>query len=260
MRCCGGPRSRHEPGDRRLVDRDDVKRGRLPRVEPAVGRVPGSGRSHRVPALRTDREPRARRPLAPRHVAGGGIDRRDRQGRGRHAAPQHRIRGARHRGRQERNGQAAAGDPQLGRPARDGAGRAERSLHRTGRRHLGGPHRRRQRARQSQPAEQLPARRRGQQQLLDQRAGAHHAAVASVGRRDRGVQGRHEPLRRRIRLVTRRGHHRQHQVRHESLPRHGLRLLPRRFAWTPSTTSPRPPTSRRRPTSRTSSAATSAGR
>ena len=85
------------------------------------------------------------------------------------------IRGARHRGRPQRNGQAAAGDPQLGRPAGDGARRAERPLHRAGRRHLGGPHRRRQRARQSQPAEQLPARRRRQQQLLDQRAGADHA-------------------------------------------------------------------------------------
>ena len=44
-----------------------------------------------------------------------------------------------------------------------------------------GPHRRRQRPRQSQPAEQLPARRRRQQQLLDQRAGADDADFAAVG-------------------------------------------------------------------------------
>jgi hypothetical protein len=42
----GGQGHGHEPGDGCLYERDDVKRGGLPRGEPAVGRVPGSGRSH----------------------------------------------------------------------------------------------------------------------------------------------------------------------------------------------------------------------
>ena len=114
------------------------------------------------------------------------------------------MRRARHGRGQQRSGEAAAGDSQLGRPAGDGPGRAERPLHRAGGRHLVGPHRRRQRARQPQPAEQLPARRRRQQQLLHQRAGVDHADFAAVGRRDQRVQGRDQPVRRRVRLVARR--------------------------------------------------------
>ena len=130
----------------------------------------------------------------------------------------------------QRGRQAAARHPQLGRPAGAGPRRAERSLHRAGRRHLVRPHRRRQRARQSQPAEQLPARRRRQQQLLDQRAGADDADFAAVGGCDRRVQGGDEPVRRRIRLVAGRRDHRQHQVRHQHHPRHRVRLLPQRLA------------------------------
>ena len=61
-----------------------------------------------LPALRADRQPGAGRAVAPRSVARGGIDRRDRQGRRHHAAAQHRIGGGRHRGRHHGNGQAAA--------------------------------------------------------------------------------------------------------------------------------------------------------
>ncbi len=129
---------------------------------------------------------------------------------------------------QKRSGQAAARHPQLGRPAGDGAWRAERSLYRAGGRHLGGPHRWRQRARQSQPAEQLPARRRRQQQLLHQRAGADDADLASVGGCDRRVQGGDESVCGRVRLVARCGDYREHESRCQHVPRHRVRLFPRR--------------------------------
>ena len=169
------------------------------------------------------------------------------------------IGGPRHRRRQQRSAEAAAGDPQLGRPAGDGARRAERPLHRAGRRHVGGPHRRRQRPRQSQPAEQLPARRRRQQQLLDQRAGADDADLAAVGGRDRR-SSRSSRARTPPNTAGRRA------PRSSSTPSRA----PTRSAAPPttssattgstrSTTSPRRPTSRSRPTSRTSSAATLGG-
>src|SRR6476660_1327090 len=46
-------------------------------------------------------------------------------------------------------------------------------------------------------AEQLPARRRRQQQHLRERAGADDPGLPSVGGRDPGIQGRHQPLLRR---------------------------------------------------------------
>ena len=116
-------------------------------------------------------------------------------------------------------------------------GRAGRPLHRAGRRHLVRPHRRRQRARHPLAAEQLPARRRRQQQHLDQRPGADDAGLAALGRRDPGVQGGDQPLLGRVRALAGRRDQRHHQVGHQPLPRHGLRLLPQRDASTRTTTS-----------------------
>ena len=124
--------------------------------------------------------------------------------------------------------QPAAGDPQLGRPAVHAARRAGRPLHRADRHDQRRPHRRRQHARQPLAAEQLPARRRGQQLDLHQRPGAVHAGVAAVDRRDRRVQGGHQPVRRRVRprpggaivVTTKSGTN--------ACQRHGLRLLPQR--------------------------------
>ena len=135
------------------------------------------------------------------------------------------------------------------------------------RRHRRRPHRRRQRARQPLAAEQLPARRRRQQLDLDQRPGADHAGLAPLDRRDRGVQGRDQPLLRRVRARAGRRDLGHHQVRHQRVPRHRLLLLPRREASTRTPTSTRTSapsaTSRRCPsraTTRTSSASTSAAR
>ena len=112
----------------------------------------------------------------------GRIDRRNGDGRRRDAAAQHRI------GRRSARSSTTTKWQKLPLAIRNWddllamvPGRAERSLHRAGRRHVVGPHRRRQRPRQPQPAEQLPARRRRQQQLLDQRAGADDADFAAVG-------------------------------------------------------------------------------
>ena len=80
---------------------------------------------------------------------------------------------------------------------------------------IAGTHRRRQHPRQSIAAEQLPARRRGQQLDLDERPGAVDAGLAAVDRRDRRVQGGDQPVRRRIRPRAGRRDRRQHQVRHE---------------------------------------------
>ena len=125
-------------------------------------------------------------------------------------------------------GEPAAGHPQLGRPARAGARRPGRSLHRAGRRHVVRPHRRHQRARRARAAEQLPARRRRQQQHLRKRPGADDAGVAAVGGRDSGIQGRHEPVLGRVRPVAGRGGQRLDQVGHQRLQGHGLRVLPQR--------------------------------
>ena len=124
--------------------------------------------------------------------------------------------------------QPAAGDPQLGRPARARARRPGRPLHRAGRRHVVRPHRRHQRARRPRAAEQLPARRRGQQQHLGKRAGADDAGVAPVGGRDPGIQGRHQPVLGRVRPLAGRRDQRLDQVRHQQDPRHRLRVLPQR--------------------------------
>ena len=107
-------------------------------------------------------------------------------------------------------------------------GRAGRPLHRAGWRHVVRPHRRHQRARRSRASEQLPARRRGQQQHLRERPGADDAGVASVGGRDSGVQGRDEPLLGRVRAVAGRRDQRLDQVGHQRLRRHRLRVLPQR--------------------------------
>ena len=123
-------------------------------------------------------------------------------------------------------GEPAAGHPQLGRPAGARARRAGRPLHRAGRRHLVRPHRRHQRARRPRAAEQLPARRRGQQQHLRERPGADDAGVAAVGGRDSGIQGRHQPVLGRVRPVAGRGGQRLDQVGHQRLQGHALRLLP----------------------------------
>ena len=143
-------------------------------------------RSKRRDSSDSSRPSRSRpaRALAARRVAGGRLGRRNRDRRRRHAAREHRERRARHGRQQQRGREAAARHSQLGRPAGARARRAERPLYRAVRRHLIGPHRRRKRAWQPQPAEQLPARRRRQQQLLDQRPGADDADVAAVGGRD----------------------------------------------------------------------------
>ena len=154
----------------------------------------------------------------------------------------------------------AAGDPQLGRPAGAGARRAGRSLHRAGRRHLVRPHRRHQRARRARAAEQLPARRRGQQQHLRERPGADDAGVAAVGGRDSGIQGGHEPVLGRVRPVAGRRGQRLDQVGHQRLPRHALRLLPQRRVRLERLLLAARRTPPSRPTIRTSTAATSAAR
>ncbi len=163
-----------------------------------------------------------------RRDAGDRIVRGERHRRRDDADPEHQRR---HAGLGHPAGagrEPAAGHPQLGRPARARARRAGRPLHRAGRRHVVWPHGRRQRARHAVAAEQLPARRRGQQQHLDQRAGADDAGVAAVGGRDPGVQGRDQPVLGGIRPLAGRRRERLDQVGHEQLPRHGLRVLPQR--------------------------------
>ena len=185
---------------------------------------------------------------------------RDGHGRGDDAAAEHQRRDARHGRAADAGREPAAGDPQLGRPARARPRRAGRPLHRAGRRHVVRPHRRHQRARRPRAAEQLPARRRGQQQHLGERPGADLAGVAPVGRRDSGVQGRDQPVLGRIRPVAGRGGQRLDQVGHQRLQGHALRLLPQpgvrhhRLLLEARRTSPS------RPTIRTSTAATSAAR
>ena len=161
---------------------------------------------------------------------------------------------------QRRSVEAAAGDPQLGRPARDGSRRSERSLHRAGRRYVGRPHRRRQRARQPQPTEQLPPRRRREQQLLHERAGTDDADLAAVGGCDSGVQGRDEPVRGGVRLVAGRCGHRQHEIGDELDPRNGVRVLPQHRPGHDQLLRQVGEPAESRPTSRTSSAAMSADR
>ncbi len=85
-----------------------------------------------------------------------------------------------------------------------------------------------QRPRRPRAAEQLPPRRRGQQQHLRERPGADLAGLASVGGRDSGVQGRHQPVLGGIRALAGRRGQRVHEVGHQRDPRHGVRLLPKR--------------------------------
>ena len=154
----------------------------------------------------------------------------------------------------------AAGDPQLGRPARASARRAGRSLHRTGRRHVVRPHRRHQRPRRPRAAEQLPPRRRGQQQHFRERPGIDHAGLAAVGGRDSGVQGRHQPVLGGIRPLARRRGQRVDEVGHKRDSRHGVRGTSATTRSTPTTSSPTARARRSPRTIRTSSAATSAAR
>ena len=85
-----------------------------------------------------------------------------------------------------------------------------------------------QRQRQLRHLEQLHARRRRQQLVLDQPAGAQPAGGAAAGRRAAGVQGADAHLLGRVRQGRRRGDQRLDQAGHQRLPRLGLRVLPRR--------------------------------
>ena len=85
-----------------------------------------------------------------------------------------------------------------------------------------------QRQRQLRHVEQLHARRRRQQLVLDQPAGAQPAGRAAAGRRAAGVQGADAHLLGRVRQGRRRGDQRLDQAGHQRLPRLGLRVLPRR--------------------------------
>ena len=156
--------------------------------------------------------------------------------------------------------QPAARDPQLGRPARARAWRAGGSLHRAGRRHVVRPDRRHQRPRRARAAEQLPARRRGQQQHLRERPGADDAGVAAVGGRDSGVQGRHEPVLGGVRPVAGRRRQRLDQVGHQRASTARPTSTSATERWTPTTSSRSAPAPPSPPTNRTSSAATSADR
>ena len=163
-----------------------------------------------------------------RHVARSGQLRRNGERRRGLADPQDERGVARQRHPRDSGRQPAAGDPELGRSARARPWRAGRPLHRAGRRHVVRPHRRHQRARRPRPAEQLPPRRRGQQQHLGERPGADVAGVAPVGGRDPGVQGRDEPVLGGVRPVSGRRGQRLDEIGDEPHPGHRLRVLPQR--------------------------------
>ena len=123
---------------------------------------------------------------------------------------------------------SASGDPQLGRSSLHGSRCPGRSLHGADWHHQRRPDGRSEHSRQPLSPEQLPARRRRQQLHLDQRARAQHAGVAPVDRLDWRVQGGDQPVHGRVRARSRWRDRRHHQVRDESVPRDGLRLLPQR--------------------------------
>ena len=87
-----------------------------------------------------------------------------------------------------------------------------------------------QRQRQLRDLEQLHARRRRQQLVLDQPAGAQPAGGAAAGRRAPGVQGPDAHLLGGVRQGGRRGDQRVDQAGHERVPRQRVRVLPRRGA------------------------------
>ena len=195
-----------------------------------------------------------------RRDAPSGRGERARARRRGHALARHAVGGARHRGQRKGNRHAAARPAQLGRHAVPRAGCPGISVHRGIGRHVGRQNRRHQRARPSLAPEQLPARRRRQQQHLDQRAGAVDAALSPVDRRDWRVQSGDQPVHRRVRPRSGRDDFGDDQVRQQRAPRHDLLLLPRRADSTPTRSSPTGPDCRSRPTIRISLAAASAGR
>ena len=218
----------HEHRDQRHAGTADVCDRVISDRQPDSRTVPAGHQPHRVQEVQPGDDARNR------PAEDGRRDARGRFGVGDHHRRRH-VSGAELERQHARYGDSAiagrepaAGDPQLGRPARARAGRAGRPLYRAGRRHVVRPHRRRQRARHARAAEQLPARRRRQQQHLRERAGADVAGVAAVGGRDSGVQGRDEPLRGRVRPVARRGGQRLDQIGDEQHPRYGVRVFPQR--------------------------------
>ena len=85
-----------------------------------------------------------------------------------------------------------------------------------------------QRQRQLRHVEQLHARRRRQQLVLDQPAGAQPAGRAAAGRCAAGVQGADPHLFGGVRQGGGRGHQRLGQAGHQPVSRQRLRVLPRR--------------------------------
>ena len=87
-----------------------------------------------------------------------------------------------------------------------------------------------QRQRQLRDLEQLHARRRRQQLVLDQPPGAQPAGGAAAGRCAAGVQGPDPHLLGGVRQGGRRGDQRLGQAGHQPVQRLALRVLPRRIA------------------------------
>ena len=234
-------RHRDQPGDQRRSATDDDRDRLVPGRQPDPGPLPDRRRAERA-SRRARRSSRSRSASARASTSTLEV--------GTFAETRHRRRsrrqllntndatlGARHSADAGR--EPAARDPQLGRPARARARRAGRPLHRAGRRHVVRPHRRHQRARRPRAAEQLPARRRGQQQHLGERPGADDAGVAAVGGRDSGVQGRDQPVLGGVRPVAGRGGQRLDQVGHQRASRHRATSTSATSRSTRSTSSPK---------------------
>ena len=177
---------------------------------------------------RADHQARGRSTRATRRDTAGRRCQRARGRRGSHAAARHAVGGARHRGEPERNRDASVGAAQLGRHAVSRPRRAGLPVHRGVGRDVGRQDRRHQRAWAPLAAEQLPARRRRQQQHLDERAGAVDPALASIHRRHWRIQSGDDPVYGRVRPRSRRDDLGDDQVRQQLAAGHHLLLLPRR--------------------------------
>ena len=201
---------------------------RVPGHWSRLGRVARRDRRHGLPDGRTDRQARGRSARAARRDAAGRRGQRAGARRRRHSAARHAVGGARH-GREQKEISTLPlalrnwDDMLFLVPGVQGYRYTEESGGTSA-----GQDRRHQRPRPPLAAEQLPARRRRQQQHLDQRAGAVDAALASVNRRDRRIQSGDDPVHGRIRPGAGRHDLGDDQVGQQRAARDDLLLLPRR--------------------------------